>query len=284
MCFRIDLDMREITVGHTPDADDAFMFYGIEAGKIKSPYFKIKHVIEDIETLNKRALKHELDVTAVSAHAYAYLKNYAILRSGGSFGYNYGPVVISKEQLSLSQLKSCTIAIPGKMTSANLLLNLVLGKFKKKEINFQLIPDAVLSDKVDAGLVIHESQITHYDSHLYNILDLGAWWYTETDGLPVPLGINVASIKSMTVEEIRKFKKLFKDSILYGLKHRNDAMDYAMKYSRGQPKHVIAKFVKMYVNDKTVDMGPDGEKSIKKMLILGEERGLLPLVSQLNFF
>jgi 1,4-dihydroxy-6-naphthoate synthase len=275
--------MREITVGHTPDADDAFMFYGIEAGKIKSPYFKIIHVIEDIETLNKRALKHELDVTAVSAHAYAYLKNYAILRSGASFGYNYGPVVISKEQLSLSQLKSCTIAIPGKMTSANLLLNLVLGKFKKKEINFQLIPDAVLSDKVDAGLVIHESQITKYDSHLYSILDLGAWWYTETDGLPVPLGINVASIKSMTAEEIRKFKKLFKDSILYGLKHRNAAMDYAMKYSRGQPKQVMAKFVEMYVNDITVEMGPDGEKSIKKMLIMGQERGLLPLVSQLNF-
>jgi 1,4-dihydroxy-6-naphthoate synthase len=275
--------MREITVGHTPDADDAFMFYGIEASKVKSPYFKIKHVIEDIETLNKRALKHELDVTAVSAHAYAYLKNYAILRSGASFGYNYGPVVISKEQLSLSQLKSCTIAIPGKMTSANLLLNLVLGKFKKKEINFQLIPDAVLSDKVDAGLVIHESQITKYDSHLYSILDLGAWWYTETDGLPVPLGINVASIKSMTAEEIRKFKKLFKDSILYGLKHRNAAMDYAMKYSRGQPKQVMAKFVEMYVNDITVEMGPDGEKSIKKMLIMGQERGLLPLVSQLNF-
>jgi 1,4-dihydroxy-6-naphthoate synthase len=283
MYSSVDLDMREITVGHTPDADDAFMFYGIEASKVKSPYFKIKHVIEDIETLNKRALKHELDVTAVSAHAYAYLKNYAILRSGASFGYNYGPVVISKEQLSLCQLKSCTIAIPGKMTSANLLLNLVLGKFKKKEINFQLIPDAVLSDKVDAGLVIHESQITYYDSHLYNILDLGAWWYTETDGLPVPLGINVASIKSMTVEEIRKFKKLFKDSILYGLKHRNAAMNYAMKYSRGQPKHVMAKFVKMYVNDITVDMGPDGEKSIKKMLIMGQERGLLPLVSQLNF-
>jgi 1,4-dihydroxy-6-naphthoate synthase len=278
----VDLAMREITLGHTPDADDAFMFYGIEAGKVKSPHFKIKHVIEDIETLNKRALKHELDVTAISAHAYAYLKNYAILRSGASFGYNYGPVVISKKKLSLSQLKKCTIAIPGKMTSANLLLNLVLGKFKKKEINFQLIPNAVLSDKVDAGLVIHESQITH-DSHLYNVLDLGAWWYTETDGLPVPLGINVASIKSMTVEEIRKFNKLFKDSILYGLKHRNAAIDYAMKYSRGKPKHVMAKFVKMYVNDITVDIGPDGEKSIKKMLIMGQERGLLPSISQLNF-
>lgn len=283
MYSNVDLAMREITLGHTPDADDAFMFYGIEAGKVKSPHFKITHVIEDIETLNKRALKHELDVTAISAHAYAYLKNYTILRSGASFGFNYGPVVISKEKLSLSQLKKCTIAIPGKMTSANLLLNLVLGKFKKKEINFQLIPNAVLSDKVDAGLVIHESQITYYNSHLYNILDLGAWWYTETDGLPVPLGINVASIKSMTIEEIRKFNNLFKDSILYGLKHRNAAIDYAMRYSRGQPKHVMAQFVKMYVNDITVDIGPDGEKSIKKMLKMGQERGILPLISQLNF-
>jgi 1,4-dihydroxy-6-naphthoate synthase len=279
----VDLAMREITLGHTPDADDAFMFYGIEAGKVKSLHFKIKHVIEDIESLNKRALRQELDVTAISAHAYAYLKNYTILRSGASFGFNYGPVVISKKKLSLSQLKKCTIAIPGKMTSANLLLNLVLGKFKKKEINFQLIPDAVLSDKVDAGLIIHESQITYYNSHLYNILDLGAWWYAETDGLPVPLGINVASIKSMTIEEIRKFNNLFKDSILYGLKHRNAAIDYAMRYSRGQSKHVIAKFVKMYVNDITVDIGPDGEKSIKKMLKMGQERGILPLISQLNF-
>lgn len=279
----VDLAMREITLGHTPDADDAFMFYGIEAGKVKSPHFKIKHVIEDIESLNKRALRQELDVTAISAHAYAYLKNYTILRSGASFGFNYGPVVISKKKLSLSQLKKCTIAIPGKMTSANLLLNLVLGKFKKKEINFQLIPDAVLSDKVDAGLIIHESQITYYNSHLYNILDLGAWWYTETDGLPVPLGINVASIKSMTIEEIRDFNNLFKDSILHGLKHRNAAIDYAMRYSRGQSKHVIAKFVKMYVNDITVDIGPDGEKSIKKMLKMGQERGILPLISQLNF-
>ena len=140
-----------------------------------------------------------------------------------------------------------------------------------------------MSDKVDAGLVIHESQITYYNSHLYNILDLGAWWYTETDGLPVPLGINVASIKSMTIEEIRKFNNLFKDSILYGLKHRNAAIDYAMRYSRGQPKHVMAQFVKMYVNDITVDIGPDGEKSIKKMLKMGQERGILPLISQLNF-
>lgn len=275
--------MREIILGHTPDADDAFMFYGIESGKVNSSHFKIKHVVEDIETLNTRALKQELDVTAISVHAYAYLKNYMILRSGASFGFNYGPIVISKKMLSLSQLKKCTIAIPGKMTSANLLLNLVLGKFKKKEINFQLIPNAVLYDKVDAGLVIHESQITYYRSHLYKVLDLGAWWYAETDGLPVPLGINVASIKSMTIEEIRKFNNLFKDSIIYGLKHSNAAIDYAMKYSRGQPKHVTERFVKMYVNDVTIDLGPDGEKSIKKMFKMGQEKGILPLISQLNF-
>jgi 1,4-dihydroxy-6-naphthoate synthase len=275
--------MREITLGHTPDADDAFMFYGIESCKVKSPHFKIKHVIEDIETLNNLALKHELDVTAISAHAYAYLKDYTILRTGASFGFNYGPVVISKKKLSLPQLKDCTIAIPGKMTSANLLLNLALGKFNEQEINFQLIPNAVLSDKVGAGLVIHESQITYYKSHLYNILDLGAWWHTETDGLPVPLGINVASTKSMTIEEIINFNNLFKNSIIYGVEHSDVALDYAMRYSRGQPKHVMSKFIKMYVNDFTIDMGSEGEKAIKTMFKMGQEKGILPLIIRLSF-
>ncbi len=206
--------MREITLGHTPDADDAFMFYGIQAGKVKSPHFSIKHVIEDIETLNKHALKHELDVTAISAHAYAYLKDYTILRSGASFGFNYGPVVVSKKELSLSQLKECTIAVPGKMTSANLLLNLALGKFNEQVLNFQLIPNAVLSDQVDAGLLIHETQITYYKSHLYKLLDLGAWWHAETNGLPVPLGINVASIRSMTIAVKKMFKMGHEKGIL----------------------------------------------------------------------
>jgi len=275
--------MREITLGHTPDADDAFMFYGIESGKVKSPHFKIKHIIEDIETLNNLALKHELDVTAISAHAYAYLKDYTILRTGASFGFNYGPVVISKKKLSLLQLKDCTIAIPGKMTSANLLLNLALGKFNEQEINFQLIPNAVLSDKVGAGLVIHESQITYYKSHLYNILDLGAWWHTETDGLPVPLGINVASTKSMTIEEITNFNNLFKNSIIYGVEHSDVALDYAMRYSRGQPKNVMSKFIKMYVNDFTIEMGSEGEKAIKTMFKMGQEKGILPLILRLRF-
>jgi 1,4-dihydroxy-6-naphthoate synthase len=272
----------EITLGHTPDADDAFMFYGIATGKVKFSNVKIKHVIEDIETLNKRALKHELDVTAVSAHAYAYLKDYVILHSGGSFGLEYGPIVISKKKLSLSQLRKSTIAIPGKMTSANLLLNFVLGKVKEKEMNFQSIPSAILSNKVDAGLVIHEAQITYSNSKLYNVLDLGVWWTAETNGLPVPLGINVASNKSMTLEQIRQLDNIFRNSILYGLENFDAALDFAMRYSRGQPKDVMTRFIKMYVNNITVDMGIRGKKSIKKMFAMAKERGLLA-IDRVNF-
>lgn len=274
--------MMEITLGHTPDADDAFMFFGIACGKVSSVDIKIKHVIEDIETLNKHALRHDLDVTAISAHAYAYLKDYVILRSGGSFGLNYGPIVISKKKLTLSELRKGVIGIPGKMTSANLLLNLALGEFNGKEMPFQLIPEAVLNDKVDAGLVIHEAQITYDTSKLHTLFDLATWWTAKTNGLPMPLGINVASNKSMTLEQIKIFDKLFKESILYGLEHIESAVDYAMKYGRGQPRDVITRFIKMYVNDVTIDMGTIGEKSIKKMFAIAEEKGFLSF-SKLNF-
>lgn len=272
----------EITVGHSPDADDAFMFYGIADNKLKSSNFRIRHVIEDIESLNRRALKHELDVTAISAHAYAYLSDYVILRSGGSFGLKYGPIVISKENISLSQLKRSTIATPGKMTSASLLLNFVLGKFKEKEMPFQTIPDAVLNNTVDAGLVIHEAQITYDNSKLYNILDLGAWWAAETGGLPVPLGINVASNKSMKMEEIRQFDSYFRDSILYSLKNFDTAVDFAMRYGRGQPKDLIARFIKMYVNNTTIDMGARGQESLKRMFAIAKDRGILS-IDKLHF-
>jgi 1,4-dihydroxy-6-naphthoate synthase len=276
--------LNEITLGHTPDADDAFMFYGIASGKVNSPEFRIRHVIEDIETLNKRALKQELDVTAISAHAYAYLKDYVILRSGGSFGLNYGPIVISKKKLSYPQLINSTIAIPGRMTSANLLLNLAVGKFKEKEMPFHLIVEAVLSDKVEAGLVIHEAQITydHNNSGLHKVLDLGEWWAKKVDGLPLPLGINVASSKSMTLRQIKKFDELFKDSILYGLNNIDAAVDYSMKYGRGQQKDVITKFVKMYVNNLTVDMGEVGKRSIEKIFLMANANGILKTIT-VNF-
>jgi 1,4-dihydroxy-6-naphthoate synthase len=268
--------MMEITLGHTPDADDAFMFYGIASGKVRSG-FTVKHVIQDIETLNKRALKHELDVTAVSAHAYAYLEGYVILKSGGSFGLNYGPIVITKKsnRMTPEQLQKATIAIPGKMTSANLLLKLAIGNFKEIEMSFEAIPYAVVSDRVDAGLVIHEAQITYDRTKFAGALDLGSWWSDNMGGLPVPLGINVASTRTMSRKQIAEFSDVFTRSVKYGLDNVDAAVDYAMQYGRGQPKETITKFVKMYVNELTLDMGRDGKRAIEKMFEMAQERKIL---------
>lgn len=267
----------QITLGHTPDADDAFMFYGLASGRVSSQNFTIKHVIEDIEVLNKRALAHELDVTAVSAHAYAYLTDYVILRGGGSFGLNYGPVVITKKGsgIDADKLASAKVAIPGKMTSANLLLKLAAGNFREIETSFEAVPDAVLSGKADAGLVIHEAQITYDKSKFDVILELGPWWHSQTGGLPVPLGINVASKRTMTPEQLKEFSDLFVRSIEVGLENMDAAVDYAMQYARGQPKETITKFVKMYVNEITRNMGPSGRKAIEKMFSMARERGLI---------
>jgi 1,4-dihydroxy-6-naphthoate synthase len=266
--------MEIITLGHTPDADDAFMFYGIASGKVRSK-FAIKHVIQDIETLNRRALKHELDVTAVSVHAFAYLKDYVILKSGGSFGLNYGPIVIAKNKMTKEQLQKCTIAIPGKMTSANLLLKLAIGNFREKEMSFEAIPDAVFSGRADAGLVIHEAQITYDRKKFTSVLDLGSWWSTSTGGLPVPLGINVASARTISRDQIKEFSELFTRSIAYGLDNIDAAVDYAMQYRRGQPKETITKFVRMYVNDLTLDMSKDGKRAIEKMFEMSKESKII---------
>jgi len=257
--------MKQVTLGHTPDADDAFMFYGIASGNVNSPYFDIQHVIEDIEKLNKRAIDHELDITAISAHAYAYIKDYVILNSGGSFGINYGPIVISKKNIELEQLHKYKIGIPGKMTSANLLLKLAIGKFDGVEIIFSEIPKYVSSGLVDAGLIIHEAQISFGDE-FQKILDLGRWWHDSTNGMPVPLGINVISKRSLTTQEIIEFDKLFKSSIEYGLQNLDDALEYSMQFSRGNSKLLIEKFVKMYVNDLTINMNHEGKNSIITML------------------
>jgi 1,4-dihydroxy-6-naphthoate synthase len=265
-----------ITLGHTPDADDAFMFYALASGKVKSN-FVIKHVIQDIETLNRRALRHELDVTAVSAYAYARLKDYVILKSGGSFGLNYGPIAITKREnkMSLAQLQNATIAIPGKLTSANLLLKLAIGKFKEKEVSFEAIPDLIAAGKVDAGLVIHEAQIAYDKTKFASALDLGSWWSSNTGNLPVPLGINVASTRSMSIGQIRQFSDLFTKSIKYGLDNIDAAVDYAMEYGRGQPKETITEFVKMYVNNLSLDIGHDGKKAIEKMFEMARDRNII---------
>ncbi len=265
----------EITLGHTPDSDDAFMFYGMLSGKVVSPLFEINHIVEDIETLNKRAQNHELDVTAVSVHACAYIPNYTVLRSGGSFGKGYGPIVISKRPISLEELKKTKIAVPGKLTSAFLLLQLMIGKFDYVEMKFSDITSSVESDKVEAGLVIHETQITYDQQKLTKLLDIGSWWRDSTGGLPVPLGVNVMS-NHLGIEVIKKFDEFFRESIVYGMARVNEALDYAMQYNRGQPRDIIEKFVRMYVNDLTMEMGILGESSIRNLFRFGVEKGFVP--------
>ena len=265
----------EISVGHTPDSDDAFMFYGMFTNKVTSPDFTVKHVIEDIEKLNRKAVNPELDVTAVSVHACAYIPEYTILRSGGSFGIGYGPIVTAKKQISIEELKKCKIAIPGKMTSAFLLLQLMIGKFDYEEMNFSDIPAAVRDGKVDAGLVIHETQLSYEQEGNIKILDVGEWWDRTTDGLPVPLGINVMK-SSFGDDIIHKFDKHLQESIQYGLDNLDEAIDYAMQYSRGKSRDLIEKFVKMYVNPVTVNMGKKGEEAIRKFFDMAKEKGLVP--------
>ena len=265
----------KISVGHTPDSDDAFMFYGMFTNKVPSPDFTVNHVIEDIEKLNLKATNPELDVTAVSVHACAYIPGYTILRSGGSFGINYGPIVTAKKQMTINELKKCKIAIPGKMTSAFLLLQLMIGKFEYVEMIFSDIPKAVESGEVDAGLVIHETQLSYKQEGNVKILDVGEWWDKTTGGLPVPLGINVMKT-DLGMETIDKFDKYLQASIEFGIKNFDDAIEYSMQYSRGKERTLIEKFVKMYVNQITVNMGDSGEKSIRKLFEMAKEKGLVP--------
>ncbi|MGY5145023.1 MAG: MqnA/MqnD/SBP family protein [Candidatus Nitrosopumilus sp. metabat.KBP569_Feb_25m_nospike.7] len=265
----------EISVGHTPDSDDAFMFYGMFTGKVPSPEFTVNHVIEDIEKLNLKATDPELDVTAVSVHACAYIPGYTILRSGGSFGINYGPIVTAKKQMTIEELKKCKIAIPGKMTSAFLLLQLMIGKFDYVEMNFSDIPKAVESGEVDVGLVIHETQLSYEQEGNVKILDVGEWWDKTTNGLPVPLGINVMKTE-LGMETIVKFDKYLQSSIEFGINNFDDALEYAMQYSRGKERDLIEKFVKMYVNQVTVNMGDPGEQAIRKLFEMAKEKGLVP--------
>lgn len=265
----------KISVGHTPDSDDAFMFYGMLTEKVPSSDFTVEHVIADIEELNKRALKEELDVTAVSVHACAYLPNYTILRSGGSFGIGYGPIVIAKNMIPKEKITDCKIAIPGKMTSAFLLLQLMIGRFDYVEMKFSDIPEAVNSGKVDAGLVIHETQLSYKQEGLIQILDVGKWWHDSTNGLPVPLGTNVMSNR-FDKNTIQKFDRYLQASIKYGLEHQKEALEYAMTYSRGKPVDLIEKFVKMYVNNVTIEMGKAGEDSIRHLFDLAIKKDLVP--------
>jgi len=259
-----------IKVAHTPDADDAFMFYAMMEGKIEND-IEIEHIIEDIETLNRLAFHGDIDVTALSVHAYAYLYDrYRILSAGASVGDGYGPILVAREEIELEKSK---IAIPGRYTSANLYLRLVLDDFKAVEMRFDEIIDSVKNGEVDAGLLIHEGQITYESHDLVKILDLWEWWKAETD-LPMPLGINAISRK--IPENIqKKFLHAMKLSIEYALKNPDEAMEYAIKYARGMDFDTAKKFAMMYVNDYTYSMPDSVVMAIERLFDMAEEKGIL---------
>jgi len=264
-----------IRLGHSPDADDAFMFYAIAKGKINTGDFRFEHVVEGIENLNRRALNGELDVTAISLHAYAYAgERYAILTSGASVGFNYGPVVVAKTPLMAGELFGKTVAVPGEMTTAFLLLKLFETGVRHVAVPFDRVLEAVEEGRADAALVIHEGQLTYGASRFRKVIDLGEWWYRET-GLPLPLGLDVVK-KDLGPETAKCLGRILKDSIRYALDHRQDAIQYALPFGRGINPETADRFVGMYVNERTLELGTEDRKAIDTLLAKAHEKQLIP--------
>lgn len=270
------MTIRTLSVGHSPDPDDAFMFYALAHNKIPTGNLAFAHELQDIETLNRRCLKQELDISAISLHAFAYLSDkYALLSSGCSMGDRYGPMVVAKKAYTIEELKNLRIAVPGTLTTAFLSLSLLLGsKFQYEIVPFDEILNAVEQGKVDAGLIIHEGQLTFQNQGLKLVVDLGVWWYEKT-GLPLPLGGNVVR-KDLGADIISEASRLIRESIHYGLDHRKEALAYALQYGRDLDTGLADKFVGMYVNDWTVDYGEKGRKAVQLLLNEGHKAGVIP--------
>jgi 1,4-dihydroxy-6-naphthoate synthase len=274
---------RRIQLGHSPDSDDAFMFYGLAEHKVDSEGFEFEHVLRDIQTLNEWAREGRIEITAISVHAYAYVADkYTILSHGASMGDNYGPIVVTREPVDPEWLRDKRIAIPGEMTSAFLALRLFLGDFAYDVMPFDQIMEAVASGKAEAGLLIHEGQLTHESLGLHSIVDLGKWWYRETEGLPLPLGVNAVR-RDLGPETMAQLSRILKASIIYGLEHRQEALQHAMQYARGLETTTADTFVGMYVNDWTVDMGERGKESIRLFLVNAAEQGYIPQGISVDF-
>jgi 1,4-dihydroxy-6-naphthoate synthase len=271
-----------ITVGHSPDADDAFMFYALTHGKIDTGGLVFREVIEDIEALNRRAQAGELDVTALSVHAAGYVADkYAVMTCGGSFGDRVGPIVVARRPMSVGELADVRIAVPGTLTSAYLLLKLLLTNFRFEVIRFDQIMDAVQAGTVDAGLLIHEGQLRYAKIGLHKVVDLGMWWHADT-GLPVPLGVNGVR-QALGRERMAQLNGLLRQSVQYAQQHGPEAVAYAMQYGRGMDVATTEKFVRMYVNPWTVNMGVAGREAVMRLLTRGYHAGLLPRPSGLTF-
>ena len=273
----------EISIAHSPDSDDAFMFYGLATNKIRVPGYRFTHTLCDIETLNRRALDEAFfDVTAISFHAYPYLqKNYTLMGCGGSVGEDYGPMVVSSRPLESGELGSIKIAVPGTLTTAYLALKIFNPAIQTEIVPFDQIIPAIQAGTYDAGLIIHEGQLTYSASGLNKILDLGVWWREQT-GLMLPLGGN-AIRRSLGAESHKIISKALRESIQHALDHREQALEYAMQFARDLDVRLASRFVSMYVNQRTLDYGADGREAIRTLLRMGYERGIISIEPQVDF-
>ena len=261
-----------IRLGHSPDPDDAFMFWGLAKGEVDPRGFEFEHVLQDIQTLNEWALEGRLEVTAISVHAYPHVQDrYVLLPHGASMGSGYGPIVVAREDLSEYDLRGMEIAVPGRMTTAFLTLQLRLGEFRWREVPFDRIMDEVLSGEADAGLLIHEGQLTYGAAGLHKVVDLGEWWLEES-GLPLPLGANVAR-RDLGPDTLRELSDVLAESIRAGLDNRERALEYALQFGRGLDDELADRFVGMYVNELTEDYGEEGRRAVRELLRRGEEIG-----------
>jgi len=276
--------VRTVRIGHSPDPDDAFMYYAIATGKVGTAGFQVVQVLEDIESLNRRALVGELEVTAISIHAYAHLTDrYALMSCGASMGDGYGPIVVARKAFSPGELVGKTIAIPGTLTSAYLALRLYVGSaFPFIVVPFDEILDAVADGRADAGLVIHEGQLTYARHGLVKLADLGLWWGERTGGLPLPLGGNAVR-RDLGAGAMRGLTKMYRDSIAFALNHRAEALAYAKDFGRGLDDPTNDRFVGMYVNALTLDYGERGRRSIRQFLDEGIAAGIVPPVGPVTF-
>jgi 1,4-dihydroxy-6-naphthoate synthase len=274
---------REVSIAHSPDSDDAFMFYGLATSKIRVPGFRFTHTLCDIETLNRRAQNEALfDVTAISFHAYPYVqRDYLLMGCGGSVGEGYGPMIVSSRKLSIDDLKRVRVAVPGTLTTAFLALKIFNPDIATVTVPFDRIIPEILAGKFEAGLIIHEGQLTYTTSGLYRVIDLGVWW-RETTGLVLPLGGN-AIRRSLGAKTHAILSHALRDSIRYALDHRDEALEYAMQFARDLDPAMAGRFVSMYVNDRTLDYGADGRQAIRRLLEMGHERGIIPIAPQVDF-
>ncbi len=278
----LSTQLREISVAHSPDSDDAFMFYGLATNKVRVPGLKFSHTLSDIETLNRKARVAFYDLTAISFHAYPYLQeNYALLSSGGSVGEGYGPMIVSSKEYTVEQIKTKKIAVPGTLTTAYLVLKLFAPEIQTEVVPFDQIIPQILEGRYEAGLIIHEGQLTYVKSGLKRVVDFGKWWREQT-GLPLPLGGNAIK-RDLGTELMHEVSDALRESIQYALDHREEALEYAMQFARDLDRQLAGRFVSMYVNERTLDYGAEGRQAIAKLLEMGYEQGIIPHKPHLDF-